>query len=91
VLAGTLQVREANTLINTLTTGDVFGETGFLLDVPRQRDVIAVTDDVRVPSLSVGAIRRLMTDEPAVVAKLLLNISKMLRDRLGITTDRVTA
>jgi hypothetical protein len=91
VLAGSLEVRDANALINTLNPGDVFGETAFLLGVPRQRDVIAVTDDVRVLALSDTAIRKLMTDQPASAAKLLLNLSKMLCDRLITTTDRVTA
>jgi CRP-like cAMP-binding protein len=91
VLAGSLEVREADALINTLNPGNVFGETAFLLGVPRQRDVIAVTDDLRVLALSDTAIRKLMTDQPASAAKLLLNLSKMLCDRLITTTDRVTA
>ena len=91
VLSGTLEVRDADTVINKLTAGDMFGETAFLLGVPRQRDVIAVTDDARVLSLGDRAIRRLITDESALAAKLLLNLSKMLSDRLVTTTDRITA
>jgi hypothetical protein len=57
VLQGTLQVRDANTAINTLSTGDVFGETAFLLGVPRQRDVVALTDDVVLVELGVRGVR----------------------------------
>ena len=40
----------------------MFGETACLLGVPRQRDVIAATDDARVLSLSDRAIRKLITE-----------------------------
>jgi hypothetical protein len=91
VLAGSLQVRDAGTVINSLTAGDIVGETAFLLGVPRQRDVIAVTDDVRVLALSDNAIRKLLTDQPALAAKLLLNLSKMLCHRLTSTSDQLKA
>jgi hypothetical protein len=87
VLDGALEVREGDKPIGLLAAGDVFGEMAFLLGIPRQRDVIAATDNVRILSLSEGNLRKLIATEPTIAAKLLLNISKMLCGRLiRITT-----
>ncbi|MCH7596171.1 MAG: hypothetical protein IID35_06385 [Planctomycetes bacterium] len=51
-------------------------------DRPRSVDVYAATDDVSVLSLSDGAIRRMINEDPAVAAKVLLNLSRMLCVRL---------
>lgn len=90
VLDGTLEVRDEARVLGVLTPGDVFGEMAFLLGVPRQRDVVAATDDVRVLALSEGALRKLTNEKPTVSAKLLLNIAKMLCGRL-IRADNVSS
>jgi len=82
VLDGTLEVRHEGRLINVLGPGDVFGEMAFLLELPRQSDVYAATPGVRIMSLSDGTLQKLITEEPALAAKLLLNISRMLCGRL---------
>jgi CRP-like cAMP-binding protein len=48
-----------------------------------------VTPDVRVMSLSDGTLRKLLADQPALAAKLLLNISRMLCGRLIKTSAMV--
>jgi Cyclic nucleotide-binding domain len=82
VLDGILEVRHRGRLVNVLRPGDVFGEMAFLLELPRQSDVYAATPGVRILSLSDGTVRKLMADDPALAAKLLLNISRMLCGRL---------
>jgi hypothetical protein len=82
LLEGTLEVRHDGRLVNVLGPGDVFGEIAFLLELPRQSDVYAVTPGVRILSLSDGTLRKLMAEEPALAAKLLFNISRMLCGRL---------
>ncbi len=82
VLDGTLEVRAGTRPVAVLRAGDAFGETAFLLDVPRTADIVAVTPGCRVLSLSDGAIRSMIDEEPAVAAKVLLNISRMLCGRL---------
>lgn len=77
VLDGALEVREGDVVEAVLTPGDVFGEMAFLLERPRSRDVFAATD-ARILSLSEAQLRTLIASDPAVAAKLLLNISKML-------------
>lgn len=85
VLAGALEVRNHGQLVGMLNPGDVFGEMAFLLEQPRTYDVHAAIES-RVLSLSEGSLRRMIAEDPAVAAKLLLNISKMLCSRL-IATD----
>ena len=81
VLSGHLEVRDGDALVGVLGVGDVFGEMAFLLEQPRTFDVDAATD-ARVLSLSEGSLRKLVAEEPAIAAKLLLNVSKMLCSRL---------
>lgn len=78
VLDGTLEVRDGDAVHAVLGAGDVFGEMAFLLERPRSRDVYALTDGVRVLSLSEANLRQMIKSDPAIAAHLLLNISKML-------------
>ncbi len=78
VLDGTLEVRDGDTIVNVLTSSDVFGEMAFLLETPRSFDVDAATEDTRILSLSEGALRRMIAEDTTIAAKLLLNLSKML-------------
>lgn len=82
VLDGTLEVFDGDRVVGVLTKGDAFGEMAFLLETPRQFDVCAATDGVRVLSLSEGTLRRMIAEDPMVAAKLMLNVSKMLCLRL---------
>jgi len=65
-----------------LSAGDAFGEMAFLLERPRAFDVDAATDHTRILSLSEGALRKMIAEDPTVAAKLLLNLSRMLCVRL---------
>ena len=82
VLSGTLEARDGDTTIGTLTVGDIFGEMAFLLGTPRSADIYAVTDDVKVLSLSESEIRKIIDSDPEVAARLMLNVSKMLCRRM---------
>jgi hypothetical protein len=81
VLNGTLEVRDDARIVGVLVAGDAFGEMAFLLERPRTFDVDAATDG-RMLSLSEGALRKMIAEDPLVAAKLLLNLSKMLCARL---------
>jgi len=77
-----VEVRDGETPLAVFGPGDVFGEMAFLLERPRSQDVYAVTDGVRVLSLSEATLRQMIKSDPSVAAHLLLNISKMLCLRL---------
>ncbi len=83
VLDGILEARTGDgAVVGVLSPGDAVGETAFLLDQPRSADVVAVTDNVRLLSLSEGTLRKMIHDDPVVAAKFLLNLSRMLCHRL---------
>jgi predicted GNAT family N-acyltransferase len=82
VLDGTLEARDGDKVVGVIRTGEVFGEMAFLLERPRTLDVDAASDSVRVLSLSESTIRKMVSEDPGVAAKLLFNISKMLCVRI---------
>jgi hypothetical protein len=82
LLGGAVEVRDGDDVLALIAPGEVFGEMAFLLGRPRTADVYAVAEGTRVLSLSESSLQRLITDEPDVAAKLLLNISRMLCWRL---------
>jgi len=82
VLSGALEVRDGERLVSILCAGDLLGEIAFLLHSRRTADVIAVGDDTRVLSLGEPAIRELIDTDPAVAATMMLNISKMLCQKM---------
>ncbi len=82
VLDGTVEVRDGEEVVRAIGPGEVFGEMAFLLERPRSMDVYAVTDNVRVLSLSETTLRKMIENDAEVAATLLLNISKMLCLRL---------
>ena len=82
ILSGIVEVRDDERRLAFLTAGDVFGEMAFLTGAPRVADVNAMTDDVRVLSLSESELRKTIEQHPEIAAKMLLNIAKMLCARL---------
>lgn len=82
VLSGTLEARDGDNVVATMTTGDVFGEIAFLLGTPRSADIYAVTDDVKILSLSESEARKIIDSDPEVAARLMLNVSKILCRRI---------
>jgi CRP-like cAMP-binding protein/GNAT superfamily N-acetyltransferase len=82
VLSGVVEVRDGDDSLAVLSPGDTFGEIAFLLQTPRTRDVYALSDNVRVLSLSESQVRKIMDSEPEIAAKILLNLARMLSGRL---------
>ena len=82
VLHGTLEAHVDGRIVGLLTAGDAFGETAFLLDMPRTADIYAATPEPRVLSMSDSAIRKMIAEDATVAAKFLLNVSRMLCSRL---------
>lgn len=75
------------TPVAVLGAGDPFGEIGFLTDEPRTANVVARAP-CEVLVLSGSFFQRFIAKEPAVAAKVLLNLSRVLASRLTLTTRR---
>ena len=70
-----------------LGAGDPFGEIGFLTSEPRTANVVARAP-CEVLVLSGDFLQRFIERQPAVAAKALLNLSRVLAGRLSLTTRR---
>ena len=70
-----------------LGAGDPFGEIGFLTSEPRTANVVARAP-CEVLVLSGDFLQRFIEKQPAVAAKALLNLSRVLAGRLSLTTRR---
>ncbi len=68
-------------VIRQVNRGDVFGEMGLLRHQKRMADIIA-TEDVEVLVLNERFLGRMQRRYPRIGAKIFLNISKSLSDRL---------
>ena len=82
VLSGVLEVRDGDDVVAYVSRGDVLGEVAFLLHTPRTADVYAVTTDTRLLSLSETIVRKHIEEDPEIAATVLLNLSKMLCQKL---------
>jgi CRP-like cAMP-binding protein len=72
--------------VAVLDTGQVFGEIAFITDITRTADVVALTE-ARVLVLSKATLKRMMATAPALAAKVMFNLSRVLCERL-VTSNR---
>lgn len=68
-----------------LGAGDTFGEISFLTMKPRIANVVAKAP-CELIVLSGEFLKRFIANEPAIAAKILLNLSRVLARRLSVTT-----
>jgi CRP-like cAMP-binding protein len=83
VLRGELEARDLDRRIRSLCPGDVFGESGFLLDRVRTADVFVVADETRILSLSERSLRSFITAQPEAGVRVLTNLNRILSIRLA--------
>ena len=82
VLSGSLEVCGGDNLVTEVKTGDVVGETSFLLSTNRATDVYAGSQGACVLSLDEQRFRRMLETPSRVSALLLHNMSKTLARKL---------
>jgi len=70
--------------------GDVFGEMGLLRHAERSADVVAV-DPVEVLAVNERFITRLQARYPRIAAKVFLNLTRILSDRLQRMTEELVS
>ena len=71
-----------------VAAGDVFGEIGLITETARTANVTTCVDS-EVLVLSGDFLETMVRQEPAIAAKLLLNLSRVLAERLTIITERL--
>lgn len=71
--------------LRSMTTGEVFGEIALVSKVPRTADVVAV-QDLKVLVMDWNSISRITRVYPRIAAKLFLNLSSILGERLAGNT-----
>ena len=80
--------RVAPIVITLLGPGSLIGELGLLDRLPRYANCVAATQ-LRCATLTREALNRLMQENPAVAAKLLLGVSLRIGARLREVTDKL--
>jgi hypothetical protein len=70
--------------------GDVFGEMGLIRHAERSADVVAL-DRVEVLAVDDRFLQRIQSRYPRIAAKVFLNLSRILSDRLQRMTDQYVA
>jgi hypothetical protein len=89
LLSGRTEVRsEDGHVIRSMGRGDVIGEMGLVRARPRSADVV-VADLAEYVVLDVGFLNRLQRRHPRIAAKVFLNLTRILSDRLEDTTDQL--
>ena len=82
VLDGSVEVRKNGRVVAVMSRGEVVGELAYLLRGERLANVHAITDDVRVLTLSESTLRDLSLREPAVAALRYENLAKIVARRI---------
>ncbi len=92
LLNGVVDVRRASgeKVIRSLGRGDVIGEMGLVRHQVRSADVV-VREDTEYLVLDNGFLERIQRRYPRIAAKVFLNLTRILSDRLESTTDALVA
>jgi predicted RND superfamily exporter protein len=90
LLNGRADVRAApnEPIIRSMGRGEVIGEMGLVRQRPRSADVI-VAEPTEYLVLDRGFLDRLQRRHPRIAAKVFLNLTRILSDRLENTTDQL--
>jgi predicted RND superfamily exporter protein/CRP-like cAMP-binding protein len=92
LLNGRADVRrgEDGGVIRSLGRGDVIGEMGLVRQRPRSADVV-LAEETEYLVLDERFLRRLRRQYPRIAATVFLNLTRILSDRLEMTTDQLVS
>jgi CRP-like cAMP-binding protein len=79
-----------DTVIRTLSRGDVIGEMGLVRHVPRSADAV-VRETTEYLVLDSAFLDRIQRRYPRIAATVFLNLTRILSDRLENTTNQLVA
>jgi CRP-like cAMP-binding protein len=81
--SGELEARDRDRCIRSLGPGEIFGESGFLLNHLRTADVFVTAANTRLLSLSDRSLRSFITEHSNAGIDVLTNLARILSIRLG--------
>jgi len=82
VLEGELEARHGEGVLERMGEGTVFGEISFLLGHGRSAQVVSVSNETRVLTISDTVLEKFMRSEPGLTAQLMKNLAVILARRL---------
>lgn len=87
ILSGLVEVRAAQSgkPIAVFEPGQVFGEIAFITNTTRSADVVAL-DDTEILVVTQSWLKKMMLGSPELSSKVLLNLSRILCERLVVST-----
>lgn len=87
ILSGLVEVRAAQSgkPIAVFEPGQVFGEIAFITNTTRSADVVAL-DDTEILVVTQAWLKKMMLGSPELSSKVLLNLSRILCERLVVST-----
>ncbi|HEY8513943.1 MAG TPA: MMPL family transporter [Candidatus Binatia bacterium] len=90
LLSGRVGVRreDGHVALRTLGRGDVLGEMGLVRERPRSADVVAL-EPTEYLVLDQDFLTRIERRHPRIAARVFLNLTRILSDRLESTTDQL--
>ena len=77
-------------VVRQLGRGDVFGEMGLVRQQQRTADIVAI-DDLELLAVDQRFLQRLQRRYPRIAAAVFLNLTRILSDRLEVTTEQFAA
>jgi len=91
MLSGAAEVLDGDRKLALIGPGDLFGEVGFFIGIPRTADIKAATDDVELLVLDRGTLGRLIENDSVATAKFLRNalrsVCRKFAERTGYMAD----
>lgn len=80
LLDGNVDVQRGGNTLNTMGPGEYFGEVALLDGQPRSADVVA-TSPARVLTIDHPAFEEVLSSEPSLAQKIILNLCRMIRSK----------
>ena len=88
ILGGTAEIGVGGRTVDIANRGEAVGEMAFLTGTPRQADVVAAGDELRVLALNERSVRGLQQADPSTAATFFHNLARGLCEKLATARAR---
>ena len=83
IVSGEIAIEQSGKSQPILTANNYFGETGFLVNTPRQNDAKVVSDTAKILVVHPEQMNSLISEDPSVASQLLKNMAQRLETNPG--------